>query len=61
LLVGKDEDFSVSFGWVGLKDFGELANLFRPFSGFWREEGTKRLDGLTFLDGDCFHIAMFVS
>ena len=34
---------SVSFGWVGLENVGELAYLLRPFLGFWGKEGTSTL------------------
>ena len=47
-LLADTKVFSVSLVWVGLQYFDELADLFHPLEGFWREEGTRRLGGIGF-------------
>ena len=38
-LLAKTKFFSVSFGYIGLEEFGELADLFSPFSGRRKDRG----------------------
>ena len=55
-LVGKNENISISFAWVRLEDFGDLADLFFPFVWLLGVKGVRRICGLSFRDVGCCHL-----